>query len=317
MSPPSASRVDDDSLPAYTATSKETVTEETVQHLQQQLQEDINLSAAFSNLDIAADSSSAEPTTALCLAHLKFLHTLQALKDDIGYTDGIFGLWDSRAVTGLDAIFANEKLPAEKQKEEKPLIDTEKAKLALSRVREKRWALYVARAVDRYAAWWKTQPIWMLDSAEMTKHVSGRFEGFPNGSGLQWNADMLPPIGQFFLIFCLSFLLTFSFLLDVLMVWHTHCLNPRNYLEDCVRYGLSDLWQGGFPWKVVNDAIDTNFDFNAPETAKTDWANKTGRSWLNEEDSLSKKLDCPHCKKEQLVPWTTTNGSLEKDVGNE
>lgn len=82
-------------------------------------------------------------------------------------------------------------------------------------------------------------------------------------------------------------------------------LNPRNYLEDCIRFGLKDLWMTGLPWPTVNAAIDSSFNYTVPEEAKTRFATRTGHQWSNEEDSLTKKLSCPRCSQELNIPWTT------------
>jgi hypothetical protein len=93
--------------------------------------------------------------------------------------------------------------------------------------------------------------------------------------------------------------------LDVLMVWHAFMLNPRTYLEDCMRYGLKDLWTTGMPWQVVNAAIDTRFNYEAPQEAKDSWVILTGRPWDNTEDSATKEIKCPKCTHVVRVPWTT------------
>ena len=82
-------------------------------------------------------------------------------------------------------------------------------------------------------------------------------------------------------------------------------LNPRNYLEDCVRFGLKDLWMTGMPWPAVNAAIDTSFNYNVPEEAKTAFVSKTGHAWNNADDPLEKKLFCPRCTQLLEIPWTT------------
>ena len=41
---------------------------------------------------------------------------------------------------------------------------------------------------------------------------------------------------------------------DVLMVWHSHMLNPRAYLEDCLRNGQMHMWRTalcGKRWRTV------------------------------------------------------------------
>jgi hypothetical protein len=101
------------------------------------------------------------------------------------------------------------------------------------------------------------------------------------------------------------------------MVWHSFILNPRNYLEDCVRFGLQRLWATGMPWSAVNDAIDANFNYNIPELGRNDFIAKTGHNWSNAEDPLVKKLSCPRCVKGQLeIPWTTV-GKSEKPTISE
>jgi len=94
---------------------------------------------------------------------------------------------------------------------------------------------------------------------------------------------------------------------DVLMVWHSFMLNPRNYYEDCARLGLKNLWATGMPWSAVNAAIDRDFSYNVPDEAKTAFAESTGYSWENADDSLIKLLNCPRCHQVNEVPWTTSD----------
>jgi hypothetical protein len=89
------------------------------------------------------------------------------------------------------------------------------------------------------------------------------------------------------------------------MVWHAFVLNPRNYLEDCVRFGLPDLWATGIPWPAVNAAIDTRFNYTIPEQGKDTFIASTGHKWDNSKDSLDKTLQCCRCTQELVVPWTT------------
>ena len=55
------------------------------------------------------------------------------------------------------------------------------------------------------------------------------------------------------------------------MVFHSHMLNPRNFLEDCIRFDARGLWARGMPWAEVNQAIDTRFDYNVSEATKAAW----------------------------------------------
>lgn len=89
------------------------------------------------------------------------------------------------------------------------------------------------------------------------------------------------------------------------MVWHTFMLNPRDYFQDCVRYGLADIWATGMPWAAVNDAIDIDFNYDVPQAGKIRFTNGTGRHWDNVEDSLHKDMSCPDCRQRISVPWTT------------
>lgn len=82
-------------------------------------------------------------------------------------------------------------------------------------------------------------------------------------------------------------------------------LNPRCYLEDCIRFGLKDLWVTGMPWAAVNSAIDTSFNYAVPEKAKTDFTKVTGHDWENALDSMSKNINCPRCFQALEVLWTT------------
>lgn len=89
------------------------------------------------------------------------------------------------------------------------------------------------------------------------------------------------------------------------MVWHSFMLNPRNYLEDCIRFGLNNLWSSGMPWAAVNAAIDTNFNYTISELAKVSFIETTGHNWDNDEDSMTKQLNCPRCSNVLEIPWTT------------
>jgi len=82
-------------------------------------------------------------------------------------------------------------------------------------------------------------------------------------------------------------------------------LNPRDFLEDCIRNGLNSLWTSGMPWPLVHEAIDTDFNYNVSDDTKARWVAQTGRSWENTDDPLIKELKCPACRASLSVPWTT------------
>ncbi|KFY69588.1 hypothetical protein V496_00103 [Pseudogymnoascus sp. VKM F-4515 (FW-2607)] len=257
---------------------------------------------AFSNLKIK-ESANGLPTPEETLGHLKLLEAFYALKDEVAYTDGAFGLFDCRA-PGTEESVAGDQPATIKRLE------------ALAQIREKRWALYVARAADRFESWW-TKVLTPMDKAFCnslgpslgvsrlrTSDLSNlqMWNKFVNEPALNkyvndlgwkpvkwvWTRDMLPP-------------------LDVLMVWHSFMLNPRNYLEDCMRFGLRDTWYAGMPWKAVNDSINDNFHYEVTEISKTKWTSATNRPWSNLDEASVKSLKCPRCSTHQSIPWTTAS----------
>jgi len=250
----------------------------------------IDITAAFASLRVANDPLGPLPDPDTCLAHLKLLAALEAMKEDIGYTDGLFGIWDTRAdsVSGDEKVSGDLDLPVDQQ-QTIPEDAHERRRLVLSKLREKRWALFVARAVDRYEAWWTAlfgaTPT--LTNADMTTSGSPAFEAFPTpGPTRIWTDMQLPP-------------------LDVLMVFHTHMLNPRAFLEDCMRYGARDFWATGMPWEQVDAAINTEFGYVVRDDSKAAWIALTGRAWDNIEEPPAKKLKCPACSTVIDIPWTT------------
>ncbi|KAL7948262.1 hypothetical protein V8C42DRAFT_351505 [Trichoderma barbatum] len=252
---------------------------------------DIDVTAAFANLSLSSGPTTGGPNVDTCLAHLKLLHAIDALKEDVGYTDGLFEIWDSRANWDIEIIHGAALPPGLKLDR---LGQDERVKLALSRLREKRWAIYLARAVDRYEAWWNAmaQNKTMLNEEDMFVEQSSKYTGFTtSGKPLPWTRDSLPP-------------------LDVLMVMHAHMLNPRAFLEDTMRAGLVEYWTAGMPWKAVSEGIDDSFNEHASDAAKSSWVSLTGREWDNSAEPLAKLLKCPWCKDIMQVPWTTC-GAVE------
>lgn len=74
---------------------------------------------------------------------------------------------------------------------------------ALSKIREKRWALYVARAVDRFESWWMGFLMKLEPSAvrlTVNDMSSPTFSDWPRSGSLQnWTPEMMPPLGEFLL----------------------------------------------------------------------------------------------------------------------
>lgn len=150
----------------------------------------VDISAAFSNLSL--DSNSETPNVDTCIAHLKLLFAFQSMKEDVGYTDGLWNIWDSRA--DLDVELSPDDLEALGARGEKRLPDDER-KLKLSKIREKRWALFVARAVDRYESWWSSLPQAMLREDDMNEEAHSLYHDFvTEANKWPWTSHMLPPL---------------------------------------------------------------------------------------------------------------------------
>ncbi len=148
-----------------------------------------DLTAAFAKLSVSNAPRNPDPDT--CLAHLKLLAAFQNMKEDIGYTDGLWNIWDTRADNAELDSNLNDVPPAK-------TTENEPDKMAvLSKLREKRWALFVARAVDRYEAWWSSMFRPSLTEQIMATPRHSSYETFPSvGDPLTWTSIMLPPLGK-------------------------------------------------------------------------------------------------------------------------
>ncbi|GAW11623.1 hypothetical protein ANO14919_009700 [Xylariales sp. No.14919] len=147
--------------------------------------EDINqLNLAFSSLEVPLVAKTVTAET--CLAHLKLLFAFQTLKEAVGYTDGLWQIYDSR-------VFPAGKGTSISQDTAK--LD-DKTKENLSLLREKRWALYVARAAERYEAWWDSFPKNPLVEADMCEDTA-KYTTFSTKPPLKdrWKVK-LPPLGK-------------------------------------------------------------------------------------------------------------------------
>lgn len=152
--------------------------------------DNVDISAAFANLSL--DLKSETPNADTCIAHLKLLFAFQSMKEDVGYTDGLWNIWDTRADS--DVELSPEDLEALGARGEKRLPDDEK-KLKLSKIREKRWALFVARAVDRYESWWSSLPHAMLSEDDMNEEAPSLYNEFVTETNKwPWKSHMLPPL---------------------------------------------------------------------------------------------------------------------------
>lgn len=142
------------------------------------------LNSAFATLNLSTQNPDF-PKADQCLAHLKLLSAFYALKEDVGYTDNLFGLADSRC----------EMLEGQKRDE------------AFAKIREKRWLVYVVRAVERFEEWW----IKVLCPREGGRRLLGKemlatnseFMSFTQkGRPQLWTVEMLPPLGKWMMDLC-------------------------------------------------------------------------------------------------------------------
>lgn len=256
-----------------------------------------DLSTRLINLQL--DSRPLKPTVDQCIAHLKLLQAFHNLRQEIGTNEGLFGI-RSCSVPGP---------PDEKNLE----IGV--------RPREKRWAIYVTRAEDRFRKWIETVPRtskgkpskWLTCRTYLTNKdiVKLPAEAVPL---FGFNVDDLPPLGTSAhrpsvetVISDLGAFLTS--LIDVLMVWHAYLLNPRCFLEDCIRTGMMDFYATGLPWDLIDSVIDSvTFDYCPSAAAQQKFETSTGFKWDNLADPNNKALVCPQCSSIVSVPWNSTSG---------
>lgn len=127
--------------------------------------------SAFSNLNLGQQKL--KPTEDECIAHLKLLEAISQLREDVGATDGLYGIFDRMAE------------------------GTEQAEKVLSKMREKRWAIYVVQASRRFEAWFQSLE---RDSQTMTldgMKSGGQFKAFFQGaSAFPFPQHSLPPLGK-------------------------------------------------------------------------------------------------------------------------
>ncbi|KAH8423186.1 uncharacterized protein LDX57_000940 [Aspergillus melleus] len=208
-----------------------------------------------------------------CIAHLKFLAALADLRDSIAGIKDLFCIHDPNP-----SVFEQ-------------VIDEARA-----RVKEKRWAVYTARAVERYTVWWKTCVAKTHPTISVKDFESKSYNTITeNHQRLGWSPETLPP-------------------LDVLMVWHAHMLNPRSFLEDCLRDGKMSFWATGFPWKAINACIgNKTFEYDPGLKARSTFTAKTGFAWDNLHDSSRALVKCPSCTGRVSVYWT--DGVVTGPVG--
>jgi hypothetical protein len=125
----------------------------------------------YSNTEV---SSVQTATPRECIDHLRFLSALAELQHCIRTKDGLFGInHPGRLFTMLDD----------------PVIK--------ARVEEKRWQVYVSRAVDRFKEWWVSLPKYEKQPTVMSLK---RFAMDPltldDNLNIGLNKSELPPLGK-------------------------------------------------------------------------------------------------------------------------
>lgn len=155
----------------------------------------LDLDDALARLTLSIPAAPGDPEVDTCLAHLKLLHAIQEMKEDVGYTDGLWNIWDSRA--GYETPNSIEAVTSATGR--KPQGE-ELKRLVASEIREKRWALFVARAVDRYRSWWDSFEKRILTEMDMQivdGYDSNEMFNFPyRVKPMVWEETMMLPLGK-------------------------------------------------------------------------------------------------------------------------
>ncbi|KAL4890841.1 hypothetical protein BDV59DRAFT_194767 [Aspergillus ambiguus] len=224
-------------------------------------------------LNLSQNAGLASDTTVTpdeCVVHLKFLAALADLRETVASKKDLFGIPDPI-----------------------PEIFDQNLNEAHAKVKEKRWAVYTTRAVERYTAWWKTCVPSSRSRVRLSDFEKESYNNVTDGDlPLHWSRNVLPP-------------------LDVLMVWHAHMLNPRAFFEDCVRHGKLSLWVAGFPWALLHECIDDqDLVYEPGEVARDKFYRGTGHQWDNLEEKMEKVLTCPQCQAPVSVPWTEGESTI-------
>lgn len=204
--------------------------------------------AGFTNLTISDAPSSGIPTVDETIAHLKTLECFSRLRQSIASTDGLFDI-DNAMIVDVGRT--------------SNLASGEGADELLPRLAEKRWAVYVSRAVDRFHAWISAavpdtpKPTMAEVERDGTNDMITK-PGYVKRAMPPVERSNMPP-------------------LDILMIWHAYMLNPRAYLEDCIRHGRMALWHTKVPWNAIAECIDpSTFVFEAGALAEGSFTRLTG-----------------------------------------
>lgn len=219
------------------------------------------------------------PSSDDCVAHLKLLESFYRLKQSIASTNGLFGI-SCDTVDDLDQKAPGTDTQKDKTNETIPLLA------------EKRWQVYISRAVERFSRWrYSLEP--NADCYTIGQAISSKGQlladrvNSETAKPFSFDSENLPPI-------------------DVLMVWHAYTLNPRAYLEDCLREGRMRLWHTPFPSQTVANHVDPEtHHYQVTKHAMASFTEQTGLSWNNLDGLDSANVDCHVCGLRNTAPWTT------------
>lgn len=134
-----------------------------------------DINADLATLDLSTKKT--RPISDLS-AHLKLLESFHQLREDIALHDGLFGIWDSF-------------VPPTRSEREQAEI--------LLKIREKRWAIYVAKAASRFQTWWQAsvEPgTGMLSTANLLIDYSIHLY-VEKDDQLHFSKENLPPLGMY------------------------------------------------------------------------------------------------------------------------
>lgn len=253
------------------------------------------------------------PTPTECIAHLKLLHAFAKLRHDVGNQEGLFGISMGKSTEKGVLFEKNGKAPFaeglqmgaahndDTMHQTLDQSDMTSDPMLAERIRDKRWAVFVNKAVDRFEKWWRMRlnlngwtGLGTMDEFQSVSWGLVSAARFTNPDrGYEIGPDVkLPP-------------------LDVLMVWHAYMLNPRIYLEDCLRFNKHQLWQTQFPWDKIYEAIDSEtFEYHA----ETQDSTQLGMPWNLLEDGSLKEVVCPECTNVCKLPWTLPPKSFSPEA---
>lgn len=104
-----------------------------------------------------------------------------------------------------------------------------------------------------------------------------------------------------------------NFFSDVIMVWHSYMLNPRDFLEDCIRNLKMKFWRAGIPWLAIDSCMNNEtLEYSGTQESQNLFE-RTGLAWDNLHDSPHVIFPCPGCKQAVECPWTTCGDAASWD----